>query len=333
MKEIITHNYKTINRDLQFDGLKFIMIFMVVLGHLSYNDYGLRTVKIIYSFHMPVFIFLSGYFTSLRANEERHKTWLEKTLLIYFIAQLTHFLLRIILESSYSPVKGESFNASILSWKVFVSPELALWYLVCLVYWRIAIWKVFKKINVATLFIISVVLALFSGLIPIDHDFAFQRAFAFFPFFTLGVVFKKKKLLVHLERIPYRYAIAALLLGLIVASFLPTYMPKYHYENWHQPVWRVIQTGLGLYLCLLIVRISRIKFIEKLAVYGEHTLWIYIGHIYMITLGSKTFPILGIHLNLITAILLATSYCVFFIFIANLYKKYYKNRTTTKSTH
>lgn len=28
-------------RDLRYDGLKFMMMFCVVLGHLGYNDYGL----------------------------------------------------------------------------------------------------------------------------------------------------------------------------------------------------------------------------------------------------------------------------------------------------
>ena len=41
-------------RDLHIDGLKFLMIFLVVLGHLSYEDYGLEINKMVYSFHMPI---------------------------------------------------------------------------------------------------------------------------------------------------------------------------------------------------------------------------------------------------------------------------------------
>ena len=58
-------------RDLKLDGLKFIMIFLVVLGHLSYNDWGMETGLLIYSFHMPVFVFLSGYFTSRSTDAAR----------------------------------------------------------------------------------------------------------------------------------------------------------------------------------------------------------------------------------------------------------------------
>ena len=58
------------NRDLRLDGLKFIMIFLVVLGHLRFIDYGISVGKMIYSFHMPVFVFLSGYFTSQKTEKE-----------------------------------------------------------------------------------------------------------------------------------------------------------------------------------------------------------------------------------------------------------------------
>lgn len=44
-------------RDAKIDGLKFILIFFVVLGHLQYKDYGIELNKMIYSFHMPVFVF------------------------------------------------------------------------------------------------------------------------------------------------------------------------------------------------------------------------------------------------------------------------------------
>ena len=65
-------------RDARLDGLKFVLIFLVVLGHLSYNDYGLGLTKMIYSFHMPVFVFLSGYFTSLNADRAKQVVWLKK---------------------------------------------------------------------------------------------------------------------------------------------------------------------------------------------------------------------------------------------------------------
>ena len=49
-----------------YDNLKFILIFLVVLAHLieiSAPFEGKQQLyTLIYSFHMPVFIFLSGFF-------------------------------------------------------------------------------------------------------------------------------------------------------------------------------------------------------------------------------------------------------------------------------
>lgn len=267
---------------------------------------------------MPVFVFLSGYFTSMAADAQRRMQWLKKTLIIYAVAQLTLYVLRISLDYLVGCLENNSVDVKILSWDIVVLPELALWYLVCLVYWRLAVWAVFSKTNDLVLLAVSVVLALFSGFIPVDEHIAFQRAFAFFPFFVLGAVFRKRNLIMQLERLPMAVAAVLLLLGLFAARLLPTYLPILHYANWHQLVWRALQTGLGMFLCLLIVRLSRCGFTRLFAEYGKRTLWIYIGHIYFIILGWKLFPYFGITLNVLTAVLLAMIYCAFLVFLSRI---------------
>ena len=50
-------------RDHQFDNIRLILIFFVIFGHLiEYFAAGGILYRWIYSFHMPVFIFISGYF-------------------------------------------------------------------------------------------------------------------------------------------------------------------------------------------------------------------------------------------------------------------------------
>ena len=47
------------------DNLRFLLIFLVLLGHfmeLFKGDFTSAFYKIIYSFHMPAFLFLTGYF-------------------------------------------------------------------------------------------------------------------------------------------------------------------------------------------------------------------------------------------------------------------------------
>ena len=56
----------TKERDYFFDNVKAVLMFLVVLGHLLLPIHGesfLVVVKrLIYVFHMPMFVFVSGYF-------------------------------------------------------------------------------------------------------------------------------------------------------------------------------------------------------------------------------------------------------------------------------
>lgn len=57
-----THDNSTDNsRSVLIDVLKGIGIILVVLGHITFGDQLVR--KIIFSFHMPLFFFLSGVVT------------------------------------------------------------------------------------------------------------------------------------------------------------------------------------------------------------------------------------------------------------------------------
>ena len=48
-----------------FDNIKFFLIVLVIYAHLSniHCEVPSSLYKIIYSFHMPLFVFVSGYFT------------------------------------------------------------------------------------------------------------------------------------------------------------------------------------------------------------------------------------------------------------------------------
>ena len=59
---------KETTRDYLFDNLKVLLIFLVVFGHLLEKyidkDLFLRSIYIfIFMFHMPLFIYVSGYFS------------------------------------------------------------------------------------------------------------------------------------------------------------------------------------------------------------------------------------------------------------------------------
>ncbi|MDD4248349.1 MAG: acyltransferase family protein [Methanosarcina sp.] len=136
---------KEVNLRLRWiDTLKGIAIILVVVGHLSiYDDLGLY----IYSFHMPLFFFISGYLFNMKKYKDVPMKFLQnkaKTLLLpylsftaisYLFYITCDFLLRI-----YQPAfqietmlgKGLFFNLNNI---FFIQKELIntpLWFLVCL---------------------------------------------------------------------------------------------------------------------------------------------------------------------------------------------------------
>ena len=79
-------------REHSFDNAKAILIFMVVFGHLIEPlvllDNRIKFIyMIIYSIHMPTFIFISGYFCKENSNRLKKSVNL---FLIYFIFQIIY---------------------------------------------------------------------------------------------------------------------------------------------------------------------------------------------------------------------------------------------------
>ena len=81
-----------------WDNLKGILIILVVLGHFLYiyYDTGLSKyiVNTIYMFHMPAFVFASGYFA--KSDSTRSKSSVCKLAVAYVIFNTVMMLFNII---------------------------------------------------------------------------------------------------------------------------------------------------------------------------------------------------------------------------------------------
>ena len=87
------------NRISIWDNLKFILIFLVVLGHilepLISDSINLKRLYIfIYTFHMPAFIFISGLFSKKAVEEKNYKKIFE-FIIIYLFAAVIYYLCEI----------------------------------------------------------------------------------------------------------------------------------------------------------------------------------------------------------------------------------------------
>lgn len=167
-----------------FDILKFILIFLVVFGHIieKYIDFPLiKSIYLfIYSFHMPLFVFISGFF----AKYNKSKCY--NYLFLYFLLQIIHIILSLTIiapKSQYSFIDILGF---------IFAPQWTLWYLLALAFWIFTL-KFIKKINIK-LICALVILSLILGFVPfISTPLSLSRIIYFFPFFLLGKYFGENK--------------------------------------------------------------------------------------------------------------------------------------------
>ena len=109
-------------RNFMIDNTKGILIFLVVLGHFLEFNVTSRTsviLNFIYSFHMPVFVFLSGYLAKYNS-----KKMIKKILLPYVIFQIIAFLFY----NFFDPTKF-----------TLIAPYHSLWYMFALFFWYMLI--------------------------------------------------------------------------------------------------------------------------------------------------------------------------------------------------
>ena len=168
-----THSKKKIRYNI-LDNFKGLLIFLVVLGHFLYEHsiYHKKSfintiVKYIYIFHMPSFIFCSGFLS--KSENSRSFTTLSKLILIYLIFNFSHGYILYL-------YRNEKFR--------LLYPYNSFWYLLCIIYWRFSI-KYFANqyCSISISFIISILIGFWR---EITSEFSLKRTFSFFPYFLIG---------------------------------------------------------------------------------------------------------------------------------------------------
>lgn len=165
-------------RNYFFDNYKAFLIFLVLVGHFiepcHTNSPVLNILKwVIFSFHMPAFIFISGYFSKKEMPLER---LLQKLAVPYFVFELLYYLLYVFVIHKDT---GLYLNR----------PKFSLWYLMALFFWRIAT-PYFRKIP-GNLFI-AFTAGILIGFSHLGNFFSIPRTLFFYPFFLAGYYFREE---------------------------------------------------------------------------------------------------------------------------------------------
>lgn len=94
------------NRLVHFDIAKAICIIMVVIGHYvpdNMPDWYVVVHDWIYTFHMPLFMFASGYLYLILKKEENYSTFLfkkvKRLMIPYFVVSVIIITIKLLTES------------------------------------------------------------------------------------------------------------------------------------------------------------------------------------------------------------------------------------------
>ena len=193
-----------------FDTTKFLLIFLVIFGHMMEGCRSLscnsELYSCIYLFHMPLFIFISGFFS--KRDEDKMQFWknelrLTETLLIFHVASI---LFKVLVYG-----KGIALNDIVI-------PGFGSWYLLSLIYWR-AILQLTPHSIVNSKWIVPICIAisLIGGFVPMGGAFSIQRTFTFLPFFILGYLTKERN---WMEKIRISPIVAGIVLVAVFCNVL-----------------------------------------------------------------------------------------------------------------
>lgn len=284
-------------RNYKIDNMKGGMILLVVLGHLVEvtagweSVVGLSLMEVIFMFHMPAFIFLSG----MTFNRLKWKERSVQVLFVYIIFQIIY--------ASYFVHKGAvSVSDALLKpfWLLWFLVSLASFYVICGI----------VKVKIITL-CAAIIASLLVGATTFDeYIFSWMRTVVFLPFFMAGVLCTKN------INITKKLAIVSITIG--IASVLFTIYHGINYKLWFgvydfNNLDFSTYKGIMMRMFAIIASFSLIFALLSLvsnhegvfSIIGENSLSIYLLHGFLVIIVSKIYTVYGRDINEYLSILIS----------------------------
>ena len=173
---------KSTSRDAYFDNAKYLAIVLVAIAHawepvMDGSRASRALYLLVYTFHMPAFILISGYFSrSYTGRPDQLRRLLTGIAVPYVVFEVVYSLFR--RWAQHAPDQPISL----------LDPFYLTWFLAALFIWRLTapLWRLIRwPVPVA------LALASLAALTPnIGADLNLQRVLQFLPFFVLGLSLK-----------------------------------------------------------------------------------------------------------------------------------------------
>lgn len=277
-------------RDPFFDNAKYLTILFVGIGHAwEPIREDSRTAEalyfVMYTFHMPAFILISGYLSrSFEAKPGQIRKLITGIAVPYLILQTIYtFFMRWAQEDP-----SREFH--------YQEPGFALWFLVALFVWRLTtpIWKSLRwPVPVA------LAIGLAASVTPtISADLNLMRVLQFLPFFVIGLYLKPE----HFElvkRRQMRLLAAPVIVGATVFAYWAVprldkgwFLHDKAAADFGVPSWVGGVMYLSLFGCGLVMTACFLAWVPRrhmwFTLLGSGTLYAYLLHIFFIQ-GSRQF--------------------------------------------
>ncbi|MFJ8647213.1 acyltransferase family protein [Streptomyces sp. NPDC093546] len=274
---------KGAGRDPWFDNAKYLAIVLVAVAHawepVMEGSRATRALyMLVYTFHMPAFILISGYFSrSFTAKPHQMKRLVTGIAVPYLVFEVAYTLFR----------RWAGDPAQVFS---LTDPFYLTWFLIALFVWRLSapLWRTLRHPLP-----VALVIAALASLTPdISDDLDLQRILQFLPFFVLGLILKPehfrlvRRRAVRLAALPL--AAGALVFAYWVAPrvrmgwfYRATSAPELGYAWWTGPL-----MTLGLFACALLLTVAFLAWVPGrrtwFSVLGAGTICGYLLHGFLV---------------------------------------------------
>lgn len=298
-----------------FDNIKFLLIALVVVGHfadcMTNNSWTMKSlILFIYSFHMPLFIYMAGLF---------HKNMNIKKRCISFIA------LGIYLKILFYICKTLLFHQPTFS---LLSDGGLPWFMFAMAAFT-AMSYILRDINMSKLFILAVLLSCIIGFDSTIGDYLYlSRIVVFYPFYILGQLTNKSYLLkINQNKLLKFFSILFVFIWLFLCFYkidsLYILRPLFTGRNsfysqdvfsFYGPLYRLLCMIISVTMGIALVSLLPNNKIPVISTGGQRTLQIFFWHYPFIYILQKSGIVHLLEMSAIgKSLWLLISICVTFI--------------------
>lgn len=204
-------------RIVLFDNVKALLILLVVIGHFVEpyigQSHGMKALWIfIYSFHMPLFLFISGLMHKGYKTEDGLNRYRVAALLI------CGYIYRIVIGLVNMTLAG----GGTVSFKLLDSGGYITWFVMVLAMYELIAYF-FRGMKSSIVIIAAILLSIFVGYDSSIGDlFDLSRAIVFFPFYLFGYYLQPQLVSEWTDKQLIKLLSAAILLGYVAVCFIGT---------------------------------------------------------------------------------------------------------------